>query len=93
MTQPPAEGGSSCTYLRRLQAIDFALADLILYLNAYPNSSEALAYFYQLKEERQQLMGSAPEGVFPPVTALDQQSPDRWSWIQGPWPWEPGASC
>lgn len=92
-TQPPVDHGGNCAYLRRLQAIDFALADLILYLNAYPSSAEALAYFYQLKEERRQLMSSAPEGTFPSVTALDQQTPNRWSWIQGPWPWEPDANC
>ena len=46
----------NCAYLRRLQAIDFALADLILYLNAYPNSAEALAYYHELREERKQLL-------------------------------------
>ena len=83
----------NCAYLRRLQAIDFALADLILYLNAYPHSAEALAYYHELREERKQLLSTAPQGTFPALTAMDNHTPNQWTWVLGPWPWENEANC
>ena len=92
-SQPPQANGNACTYLRRLQAIDFALADLILYLDAYPGSAEALSYYHELKEEKKQLLATAPQGTFPTLSATENQTPNQWTWVLGPWPWEPEANC
>ncbi|MBQ9085680.1 MAG: spore coat protein CotJB [Clostridia bacterium] len=85
--------GNHCAYRRRLQAIDFALVDLVLYLDAYPNSAEALAHYHELQEERKQLMSSAPHDSLSTVTSRDNHTPNQWTWIQGPWPWEVDANC
>lgn len=77
---------------RRLQAIDFSLADTVLYLDAYPSSKEALAYYYKLLAERTELLARMPESCRRPVTCMDNTSRDAWTWIDGPWPWDPRAN-
>lgn len=72
---------------QRLQMIDFALVDLVLYLDAYPHSAKALAYYATLREEREALLRSRPEGAACDLT--NQGLPDScvWSWTDDPWPW------
>ena len=78
--------------LRDLQAIDFSMVDTILYLDAYPESQEALEYYHKLHEERHRLLASMQAGNCPPVTAMDSHSHTAWNWVDGPWPWEADAN-
>lgn len=78
--------------LRDLQAIDFSLVELGLYLDAYPDSQEALAYYRKLLEERDRLLAERQASNCPPVTAMDSHSAGEWNWVNGPWPWEPDAN-
>jgi len=83
---------SSCrAWMRKLQMIDFALADTILYLDAYPECKQALAYYHKLKAEREQLM-QAGRGRCGAVCARENESTEHWQWTQGPWPWHPDAN-
>ena len=43
------------TLQKRLQMIDFALADTILYLDAYPECSQALEYYHILLEQKDEV--------------------------------------
>ena len=82
----------SCrAWMRRLQMIDFALADTVLYLDAYPECKQALAYYRKLIEEREQLL-QAGKGRCPAVNAMGNGSEERWQWTQGPWPWQHDAN-
>ena len=91
MNTPPTT--EPCPRLaRRLQAIDFSLADTILYLDAYPTSKEALAYYHKLLAARAELLSRMPESCRHPVTCMDNVSSDAWNWIDGPWPWDPRAN-
>ena len=71
----------------RLQAVNFALYDTILYLDAYPNCRKALDYYHSLLEMQRRLVAEyeAKQG---PVTAFGNESRDSWLWTTTPWPWE-----
>ena len=77
---------------RRLQALDFSIIDTVLYLNAYPDSKEALAYYQKLIAERDSLKMGLAQTCRTPVTSFDNASADSWDWIKGPWPWEASAN-
>ena len=73
--------------MRRLQIIDFALQELILYLDMYPDCRRALQKYHALKAEREQLVRILQEsGV--PITAFGVENQERWDWTDAPWPWE-----
>lgn len=82
--------GDCKTAMNRLRAVDFALTETVLYLDAYPNCKEALEFYCQLKEQRKKLL-AAYEGNCSPITALGNES-DTWEWVCNPWPWEADAN-
>ncbi len=75
----------------RLRALDFAIQETVLYLDAYPDHAQALEYYHQLIRQRKEVM-SAYEKNCGPVTMYGNQSQASWDWIEGPWPWELGAN-
>ena len=84
---------SDCRKLRhRLQKIDFAIIDTVLYLDAYPNCTKALNYYHKLIEERKSVVETLSCKCNMPVTSFDNSSADNWSWTGAPWPWEFSAN-
>jgi spore coat protein JB len=78
--------------LAYLQKVEFSMIDVILYLDAYPASKEALCYYQKLKEERAKLIDALSEKCDMPITAFDNANTDKWVWTDSPWPWEPAAN-
>ena len=83
--------GGAGSLLRRIQAEDFALYEVALYLDAYPTNKKALAFYDQhrkiltaLKEEYKRQYG--------PLTIYDNPEGEEWKWVKGPWPWEREAN-
>ena len=74
---------------RRLQAVDFAISDTVLYLDAYPDDKEAIAYYHSLLKTRGDLLAACPQDA--PLTIYDNTSP-TWDWVKAPWPWENEAN-
>ena len=77
--------------MKMLQAIDFALQETVLYLDAYPENQQALDYYHQLLAQRAELM-EAYESNCAPITMYGNKSRTSWDWVLGPWPWEHGAN-
>lgn len=84
-------GGGAGSLLRRIQAEDFAIYEVALYLDAYPTNQKALRFYEEhlarlkaLKEEYRQKYG--------PLTIYDNLSTGEWQWVNGPWPWEREAN-
>lgn len=71
--------------LRAIQAYSFMVYDTLLYLDAYPNSKEALSNYnkYKKLEARAKMEYEAKYG---PITA--PQEATSWQWADGPWPWQ-----
>lgn len=77
---------------RKLQKVDFAIVDTVLYLDAYPDCAKALAYYNKLVAESEALKKALAERCKRPTTAHDNASGDTWDWISSPWPWEASAN-
>ena len=86
--------GMNCKQkLRKLQAIDFSLAETVLYLDAYPENSEAIKYYKSLKAEREALTAEMRASGCPPISVMDGvNGSDKWDWTNSPWPWETEAN-
>ena len=77
--------------MNQIRAIDFAIQETVLYLDAYPKNAQALAYYHQLVEKRGELM-RAYEAKCGPISMYGNTSRTSWDWVEGPWPWEPEAN-
>jgi len=73
--------------LDRLRMLDFSIYETVLYLDAYPEDTEALAYYHKLLEQRQALMAEY-EHKIGPMSLYGNHSTDSWDWTKHPWPWE-----
>ena len=81
-----SEGVLCCGLMEQLRKLEFAIVDVALYLDAYPESESALAYYHKLIEERDCLYERINESCGP-MTLYDNKSKTVWSWTDGPWPW------
>lgn len=73
--------------LSEIRALSFALVETNLYLDSYPESTEALAYFRRVRDELRQKT-EAYEKAYGPLTAMGATAKDGWDWVTTPWPWE-----
>lgn len=82
------QGNGDCQKLmEQIQAVDFALCEVILYLDAYPDSCEALDTYHKLLCRRRTLQEQYEEACGP-ITATGNRSTTRWDWVSKPNPWE-----
>lgn len=75
--------------LRSIQAVEFTLLELNLYLDTHPHDKKALADFntmcrqlHALKREYEKCYGL----LTPCISNIYYQH--SWSWIKEPWPWQ-----
>lgn len=75
------------TPLTELQALEFVLTELGLYLDTHKDDTEAFAMFQEYaaleKEGRKRY-----ESMYGPVTQTATAGFDKYVWYQDPWPWE-----
>lgn len=79
------------TLMRRIRAVDFAIQETVLYLDAYPCDRKALEYYHKLTEAREELVEAYQNGCGP-LTNRGNESATEWNWICSPWPWEYDAN-
>ncbi len=75
---------------RKIHEYDFAIHELVLFLDSHPTSKKALELLQEYKLRRAELVAEYEEKFGPyVVTACDAYSKDScWKWLKGPWPWE-----
>ena len=86
-TQKPNIPNNIKSMQKRLQRISFALVELVLYLDAYPNCRKALAYYHSLLDMKKKLTAEY-QAQYGPITAFGNDSRSEWNWTKTPWPWE-----
>ena len=76
--------------LGRVRMYDFALVEVIEYLDGHPDNAAALKYYNEMRTAFDKAAAEY-EDAFGPLTAreVDTRS-GRWTWIDDPWPWEGG---
>jgi spore coat protein JB len=74
--------------LEQLQAVDFVLVELTLYLDTHNGDHEAIKQFNQFALERKKLK-KAIESKFGPLQQFgNSYSGYPWNWDDSPWPWQ-----
>ena len=78
------------TTLAELQALDFAIVELALYLDTHREDQEALEVYrkYQELYDRCREVYEKKYGPLNHISARD----GGYAWLDDPWPWELGAS-
>jgi spore coat protein JB len=71
--------------LLKIQQLSFAKCETELFLDTHPDCKLALDYYRKLVDELEPLMAEY-QGKYGPIVA-GATNGDRWSWIDGPWPW------
>lgn len=73
--------------LETLRAVDFAIQETVLYLDAYPENRAALQFYGELVKERKSLCETY-ERECGPLTIYGNEDAGAWNWTREPWPWE-----
>ena len=73
--------------MRKIMEVDFALNEMVLFLDTHPENKNALSLYHKYAEKSRELKKLYNE-TFGPITAADNLSQENWDWVCGPWPWE-----
>lgn len=77
--------------LKKIQELDFALLDVGLYLDSHPTCQHAMAYYSKYLAMRKEA-AKEYESTVGPLTPMSLGDANRWTWVDGPWPWEREAN-
>ena len=78
--------------LGRVRMYDFALVEVIEYLDGHPDNAAALQYYNEMRTAFDQAAAEY-EDAFGPLTAREADAcGGHWSWVDDPWPWEKEAN-
>ncbi len=74
---------------KKIYALDFAIHELVLYLDTHPINSKAMELLKEYRMKRKECIALYEEKYGPfIVTPADVPARDCWKWLEGPWPWE-----
>ncbi|NQX58574.1 spore coat protein CotJB [Paenibacillus qinlingensis] len=76
------------TQLRDLQAVDFVLVELTLYLDTHPNDQNIIQQYNHYAQKRMHMAGKF-EMEFGPLMPFGHSFTSQpWQWVETPWPWQ-----
>jgi spore coat protein JB len=74
--------------LQELQAVDFVLVELNLYLDTHPTDTQAIEQYNRLAQSRYQL-ACRYESEYGPLLHFGRSySRQPFDWVETPWPWQ-----
>ena len=74
------------TPLAELQALEFVVLELNLYLDTHKDDTEAFNLFKQFSA-MEKAAKAAYESKYGPITAQGAATGDGFQWLSDPWPW------
>ncbi|MCQ2454624.1 MAG: spore coat protein CotJB [Clostridia bacterium] len=73
----------------KISATDFAIYDLVLFLDSHPQNVKATELLSAYRKQRESLINDYEQKYGDYITHVkDVKADNPWSWIDGPWPWE-----
>ena len=76
--------------LNKIMSLNFAINDLVLYLDTHPNDRNAILMHNEYSQNIKALIEEY-QRKFGPLTVNFTSNENSWDWIDNPWPWERGA--
>lgn len=76
-----------CTPLAELQALEFVVLELGIYLDTHSDDMEAFALFKQYAA-MEKAAKAAYESKFGPLMKSSAATGEKYCWLQDPWPWD-----
>lgn len=73
--------------MRKIMEADFALNEMILFLDTHPQDEEALNLYHKYADKSRELKTEYNKN-FGPLTPAENLSQNNWEWVHGSWPWE-----
>ncbi len=74
---------------KKIHALDFAIHELVLYLDTHPTCKKAMALLKEYRQKRKECIALYEEKYGPYiVTPADVPANGCWQWLDSPWPWE-----
>ena len=89
MANQNTEMQSQDALLKKIQALSFAKVETELYLNTHPDSQAALEYYRDILSSLDEAM-TGYQNKYGPLFA-EAGAGDRWTWVEGKWPWQLGT--
>ena len=74
-----------------IQKYDFALYDLMLYLDTHPNCRNAMQLYRKYRTKREEAVREYVK-LYGPIQAIQSDAEKKWNWGKGPYPWEREAN-
>lgn len=74
--------------LEEIQAIDFVIVELNLYLDTHPNDFEAIQQFNHATKKSMQLKINYEQKFGPLMNFGRSYSNYPFNWVDTPWPWQ-----
>lgn len=74
--------------LTNIDSLGFAMIDLNLYLDVFPNDRSTLELFNQYRNQKNELLKQYEAKFGPIVLSSDSLNTYPWAWDDKPWPWE-----
>ena len=81
------ENNTKRKMLFQVQALDFAVIEAGLFLDAHPDDKKAMEYYQKMLEKRDAAMEEF-QNTYGPLTLFANKDDTQWQWVKGPWPWE-----
>ena len=74
---------------KKIHELDFALHELVLFLDSHPTNRRAMELMCEYREKRSKLISDYEQrfGKYI-VTVSDVPMNGRWEWLDSPWPWD-----
>ncbi|WP_078546017.1 spore coat protein CotJB [Litchfieldia alkalitelluris] len=74
--------------LEELQAVDFVLVELTLYLDTHPEDYDAIKQFNDMALLRKKIAKQFEANFHPLLQYGHSYSSYQWNWDDSPWPWQ-----
>lgn len=74
---------------KKIYEYDFAIHELVLFLDSHPTNKKALELLREYRQRRERLVAEY-ESMFGAyvLRACDAPATECFEWLKGPWPWE-----
>ena len=77
--------------LYNIQMYSFAMKDMNLYLDIYPDDKNILNNFHNYRK-KYEVLKKQYESEYGPLCMSNTLNTEKWTWVSNPWPWDKGGN-